>query len=43
MYDYCDSDHKRFTYRHLAQFKYIMSKAIVINKILLHVVNQQAA
>jgi chromatin licensing and DNA replication factor 1 len=42
VYDYCDSVHRRFTYTHLAQLKYIMSEAIVINKILLHVANQQA-
>jgi hypothetical protein len=42
VYDYCDSDHRRFTYMYLAQFKYIISETIVINKILLRVVNQQA-
>jgi hypothetical protein len=34
VYDYCDSVHRRFTYRYLAQLKYIMPEAIVINKIL---------
>ena len=33
--NFADSVHRRFTYGHLAQIKYIMPEAISINKILL--------
>jgi chromatin licensing and DNA replication factor 1 len=35
MFDSLNSFHRRFTYSHLAQLKYIMPESIVINKILL--------